>query len=149
MEVSAVTLWLIAGAVLVAVEVFVMPTMVLAFAGFGAITTGVTLHFGMVETIPNQIAVFFATTIAWALVLWIPLKGWYGPDGGGYKDMVGHVATVGDKDLEKGVKGEVTWSGSIWNARLSPDCQLDKVESGKDVMILKVENGILIVTLPD
>jgi len=149
MEVSAVTLWLIAGAILVAVEVFVMPTMVLAFAGFGAITAGIALHLGMVETIPNQIAVFFLGTIVWALLLWIPLKSWYGPDGGGYEDVVGHTAIVGEKGLQKGVKGEVVWSGSIWNARLSPESGVDHVESGAEVIIVKVESGILSVAPPE
>ncbi|MDH5509870.1 MAG: hypothetical protein OEZ32_05880 [Nitrospinota bacterium] len=149
MEVSTVTLWLIAGAILVAVEVFVMPTMILAFAGFGAITAGLALNFGMVETIPNQVAVFFFGTIVWALILWIPLKGWYGPEGGGYEDMIGHTAIVGENGLQKGIKGEVVWSGSIWNARLSPDSPVDNVEGGREVVILKVETGVLSVALPD
>ena len=145
MEVSAATLWMIAGAILFAAEVFVIPTMILAFVGFGAVTTGVLLWAGVVETIPYQMAVFFGATTVWTAILWLPLKGMYGPGGGGYNDLVGQTAIIGEKGLEKGKTGEVTWSGSLWNARLSPECGVDRVEGGKEVAIEKVQTGVLIV----
>ncbi|MDH5478908.1 MAG: hypothetical protein OEY50_11295, partial [Nitrospinota bacterium] len=68
---------------------------------------------------------------------------------GGYEDVVGHTAIVGEKGLQKGVKGEVVWSGSLWNARLSPESGVDHVESGAEVIIVKVESGILSVAPPE
>jgi len=145
MEVSAMTLWLIAGALLFAVEVFVFPTMILVFIGCGAITTGVLMWLGIVETITYQLATFFSGTSFWALVLWAPLKGMYGPGGGGYEDIVGHTAIVSPEGLQKGKKGEVLWSGATWNARLDPEGGVEKIDGGAEVKILRVDTGVLIV----
>jgi len=145
MEVSAMTLWLIAGALLFAVEVFIFPTMILVFIGCGAITTGVLMWLGIVETITYQLAAFFSGTSLWALVLWAPLKSMYGPGGGGYEDIVGHTATVSLEGLQKGKKGEVFWSGATWNARLDPEGGVEKIDGGAEVKILRVDTGVLIV----
>jgi membrane protein implicated in regulation of membrane protease activity len=145
MEVSAATLWLIAGGVLFAVEVFIMPTMILAFAGMGAVITGILLGAGIINSAEVQAATFFGGTILSATGLWFPLKNLYGSSDNGYTDLAGQTAVVGEKGIEKGKKGEVQWSGSIWNARLSPDSKSDKVEGGGEVIILKVDGGVLIV----
>ena len=149
MEVSAAALWLIAGGVLFLIEVFFAPTMLLAFIGLGAITTSILMTLGVFDQVWHQVSSFFGSTIVWAAVLWKPLKSLYQPGVSGYNDVAGQLATVGEKGLEKGRKGEVHWSGTIWAARLSPASKLEKVESGREVVIEKADGGILIVKEPD
>jgi len=149
MEVSAAALWLIAGGVLFAIEVFFAPTMILAFFGLGAVTTGILIALGVFDQVLHQASSFFGSTIVWAAVLWKPLKSLYQPGVSGYNDIAGQLATVGEKGLEKGKKGEVHWSGTIWAARLSPASKLEKVENGREVVIEKSDGGVLIVKEPE
>ena len=73
-ELPANTVWFIAGAALIAIEIFLVPGTGTIFAGLGAITVGAVLIAGWIEGVNGQFILFFLFTAIWAAVLWKPLK---------------------------------------------------------------------------
>lgn len=140
--------WLIAGAFLVALEVFGFSGIGLVFAGLGAICTAITIEMGYArpDSLISQFAWFFGYTTAWGLVLWKPLQRLHKPkEGGGYSNIIGDYAVTEGVGLTKGKLGSVRWSGTIAQAELSPGSSLQNVNGGERVKIVALRGSTLIV----
>lgn len=138
-------IWFIAGAAMIAIEIFFVPGTGTIFAGLGAITVGAILIAGWIEEVNAQFILFFLSTAIWAALLWKPLKKLMNSGDSGYSNMVGNTAVVYGEPLEKGKRGQVKWSGTIMNCEISPQESTDKISPGTDVTITEVSKGILIV----
>ena len=139
---SVTALWLIAGAVFVGIEMFVMPGIGFLFAGIAALMVGGALELGVVspENIILQFALFFLITTVSAALLWKKLKEARGPS---YSNMVGTTAEVMGGGLAGRLEGQVKWSGTLMRARLADDVIIDVLPAGTFVIIQKVEGTLL------
>lgn len=141
-------IWLVAGAVLVALEVFAVPLMGFLFGGLAAITVGILILANVVgESVYLwQFACFFALTVVWAVALWKPLKNLRSPHpSNAYNNMVGSIAIVGAGGLKKGKTGKVAWSGTQMSAELLADAAADELPAGAETVIVKVSGTTLVV----
>lgn len=140
-------LWMAAGAVLMFLEVMVLPGIGLLFTGLAAICVGIVIQLGMAasENVFVQAAWFFALTAAWAAILWKPMQRFRSGKTESYSNMVGESAEVTGGGLHKGRKGKVKWSGTIMNAELAADAGEASLEDGATVEIVKMEGITLIV----
>lgn len=142
-ELAPHTLWLVAGALLIAIEIFLVPGSGILFAGLGAITVGGIMVAGWVHATDNQFILFFLSTAIWAAILWKPLKKMMNSEGSGYSDFIGQKAIVHGEPLEKGKRGEVKWSGAIMSCEISPEESAEKILPDTEVTIIEVSKGIL------
>lgn len=145
MEMSAFTLWLLAGIVFMAIEAIGIPGMGFLFAGLGALTVGVWLNFASDTNTITQFVIFFGATTVWAGLLWKPLQKFRVGKTGGYNNIIGDDAFVGEHGLKKGAVGEATWSGTIMKAELSPDASVESLSSGDTATIIAVSGNKLIL----
>lgn len=142
-------LWLIIGALLLAVEAFGVPGIGFLFAGLSAITVGLLVNFSvfMEQDYVPQIGAFFMLTAVSAIVLWKKLKQWHTAPGKGgeYQNIIGDKAIVGRGGLRKGHTGQVSWSGTTMMAEIDDTTSLDAIKEGAVVKIVAVRGSKLIV----
>lgn len=137
-------IWLIVGAVFLALEAFGLPGLGLVFAGIGAIVTGIVIESGGVEAsdIVLQGAVFCAGTVISALLLWKKLKQWrLNPKQPEYSNIVGEMAVVAGAGLTRGERGQVRWSGTVMQAEIDGDAEA--IEAGAQVKITALHGSVL------
>jgi membrane protein implicated in regulation of membrane protease activity len=143
---SAPVIWMIAGCLFIALEAFVLPGVGVLFAGLGAVSTGVLIAVGAIggTELVMQCAVFFAATTLWALLLWKPLKHFRIGKNAPYNNMIGSRAVVITAPLAHGMIGEVRWSGTVMNARLSDQASPNlNIPIGGAVEIIGVTGNLL------
>ena len=146
MELSPSILWLIAGSVLIAFEVTLLPGAGLLFAGLSAICVGVALITGWIESPTVQFISFFLITGFWAAALWKPLKNFMKSPQSGFDDMVGSIAVVCGDPIKAGQMGKVKWSGTIMKCKFALETEeAVDLAPGTEVTIVEVSNVILIV----
>lgn len=143
MDFSPATIWMLVGGILLVTEFIWIPGVGMIFIGLGAILVGVLLQYGIIVTPIAQATSFFSISALCGAILWKPFKRMHSGPGDGYADMVGSTAVVGADRLEKGKVGQVTWSGTVMQARIAKVCALESIESGSPVKIMKVESGVL------
>lgn len=139
------TFWISVGIVLVLVEVFILPTMGFLFGGLAAVTLGGLIAYGAIGTdsLTQHISLFFAFTVAWAVILWKPLK--YGSKKpSAYTDMIGARA-LALADFSGKETGTVRWSGTQMSARLAPDAGAISIKKGQEVEITEVKGNVVFV----
>lgn len=140
--------WMAFGAVLILLEVLLMPGIGFFFAGMAAVSLGLLLTFDlfMYVSVTMQVSLFFMFTCFWAAVLWIPIQKFKSRKAvNSYENITGELAVVWEEDLQIGIPGKVTWSGTILNARLDPNSKLERVEKGQYVRITGTAGSTLIV----
>ena len=73
---SPTILWLVAGALFIALEIFGMPGIGFLFAGLGALVVGALVEFGVIaaDAVVLQFVIFFAFACISAALLWKKLK---------------------------------------------------------------------------
>jgi membrane protein implicated in regulation of membrane protease activity len=142
-------LWLTAGALLLALEVFGAPGIGLLFGGIAGIAVGTLLQSGLLgaDDITLQFAVWFGLTAFSALLLWKPLQRWRMPksDNQGFSNMVGDLATITGGPLVRGSGGSARWSGTIMLAEIDPVADATRIEENTVVEITKVRGNTLLV----
>ena len=138
--------WLIAAAVLMVIEVFVVTGVGALFAGLAALCVGGLVGFGVIgaESIVAQFACFFAFFSVWAGVLWKPLKR-FRSGSETYNNMVGDTAIIAKHAIVKGKAGQATWSGTIMTAELTASSTAQELPVGAQVKIVDVKGSTLIV----
>ena len=145
---STTAIWLIAGVLMLVAEALGISGVGLLFAGLGALTLGALLEWGYVapDDTLMQFIYFLGFTATWTLALWRPMRRFYSNrSGSGYKNMVGDIAYVGEAGLAKNHAGEVTWSGTIMKAMLADELDIEKLDAGAAVEIMRVHGATLIV----
>jgi membrane protein implicated in regulation of membrane protease activity len=140
------SIWLIAGAVLIILEIALFPGIGFLFAGLGAISVGAGLVAGWIDSLSAQFITFFFSTGFWTAILWKPLKKFIEEKESGFDDMVGSTAIVFGQSIKKGKLGKVKWSGTIMKCQFDPgDEGLEMIDPETEVIIAGVSKGILIV----
>lgn len=142
-------IWLVCGAILFAVEIAAVPGVGFLFAGFSAITVGVLINLGLIDSASmiSQLAAFFILTFVWAAILWVPLSKFRKKSmGKSYQNMVGDTAIVASDILSKTKKGKVLWSGTIINAILDQKDVEETINKDEEVFIKEVNGNVFTVT---
>lgn len=142
------SLWLAASVCFMLMEAFGMPGAGMLFAGAGALLAGLAVFLGLVgaEDVAFQFTLFFAFSLAAALLLWKPMQRFrVGRRHGEYHNIIGGVAYVGSNGLSRTHGGEVTWSGTIMRAELARSAGVEALEAGAPVVITEVSGATLIV----
>lgn len=143
---SPSSIWLIAGALLIIIEISLFSGIGFLFTGLGAITVGAGLILGWIDSLPGQFIIFFLSTAFWTAILWKPLKSFIAGKESGFDDMVGSTAVVFGQSIEKGKMGEVKWSGTIMKCKFDPEAEeLEMIAPETEVIISAVSKGILII----
>lgn len=142
---STTILWLIAGAVFIATEMFIVPGVGFLFAGIAAIVVGAAIELGLLDIANTtvQFILFFVISCGSAAVLWKKLKRNHGPS---YHNMIGSEATVAAPGLSGTTEGQVKWSGTLMRARISDGAGVDVLPEGTPVTIRRVEGTLVYVT---
>ena len=140
--------WLLAGAIMLALEAFGAPGIGLLFAGLAAIIVGVATHNGIVGETAYiaQGALFFTFTAIFAALLWKKLKAWrLNPSSNEYQNMIGDSAVIALSGLQKGAVGQVRWSGTLMSAELDATESAHGLAEGTRVVITAVRGNVLVV----
>lgn len=140
------SIWLIAGALLIILELALVPGIGFLFAGLGAISVGAGLVAGWIDSLSAQFILFFLSTAFWTAILWKPLKKFIAGKESGFDDMVGSTAVVFGQSIQKGKMGKVKWSGTIMKCQFDPETQgLESIDPETEVIITGVSRGVLII----
>lgn len=137
--------WLLAGAVLLALEAFGIPGIGFLFAGIAAILVGGLVELGLIDPLATvtQFGVFGLATVLFAILLWNKMKNWrMNPSAPHYHNMVGTEAVV-TQELINDATGEVRWSGALMRARLAD--KSGSITVGTTVIVREVDGNILLV----
>lgn len=145
---SAAIWWLIIGVVFILIEVMQVPGIGFLFAGLAALVVGGLVSSGLIAEGSTliQFIWFFLFTALWAAILWVPMKRLrYKTSSESYKNIVGDIAVVIDGAIHKHSSGKVRWSGTIMKARISKDCDVEKIPDGAEVEIVDVAGSKLFI----
>jgi membrane protein implicated in regulation of membrane protease activity len=144
-------LWLIAGAILLALEAFGLPGIGFLFAGLSAILVGIAVEAGLIGVQEQiiQFAVFFIFASLFAAILWKKLKSWrLRPSQNIYQNMVGDKAVIVQAGLQKGAQGTVRWSGTLMQAEIDVSETAQALPKDTLVEIISVNGNVLKVKRP-
>jgi len=138
--------WIATGFALLAAEVllFGFTTIVLLFAGLGAIITGLAMMSGLLpETWTAGISCFGISTGIASAVLWKPLKNLQ--DGGAPRkqhssDFIGHEFVL-QQDVTVSHPGQYRYSGVDWKVELDTRVG-DRLSAGQKVSVTSIDAGI-------
>jgi membrane protein implicated in regulation of membrane protease activity len=116
-----ITLWFIAGALLILAE-FMVPGVVIVFFGVGALTTSLTTWLGLTESLTSQTFMFGTSSVVLLFSLRHLVKGWFvgkseNGDGDLDDDFTGREAMVTRDIPGPGLDGRIEIKGSEWKAR--------------------------------
>ena len=140
------SIWLIAGAILIILEIVLFQGFGFLFAGLGAMSVGAGLITGWIDSLSAQFILFFLSTAFWTAILWKPLKKFIAGKESGFDDMVGSTAVVYAQSIEKGKMGKLKWSGTIMKCQFDPEAEGRKIIAPEtEVIITAVSKGILII----
>jgi len=143
-----VYLWLFAGAGFLALEAFGASGLGFFFAGIAALCVSLAIRLGLapMDDYFMQAVWFLGLTTFWAVLLWKPMKKiWSQQKRGGYSNIVGETAVVGEGGIAKGAEGKVSWSGTIMTAELGPQAGAEHIAAGSRVKIVAVKGAKLII----
>ncbi|MDH5445668.1 MAG: NfeD family protein [Gammaproteobacteria bacterium] len=139
--------WIALGFILLALEVLVMgfSTLVMFFAGLGAVTTGVLMQFGLIPTgWISGIASFGIFTGAYGVLLWKPFQRIQAnstPQQVQTSDLIG-LEFVLEQDISLTQPGSTKYSGITWKVELDRDAGMDSLPSATRVVVCSLDAGI-------
>lgn len=140
--------WMTLGLVLLAVEILVMgfTTMVLIFAGLGAIATGGMMYLGVLpETWSAGLASFGIASGVIGVLLWKPFRRMQeGSPGarGSSSDIIGMEFVLGS-EVTLTFPGSYRYSGIDWRVELHVSAEVDELAAGSRVRVVSVDVGVL------
>lgn len=139
-------IWLLTGALFLALEAFGAPGIGFLFAGLGAILTGLLIELDIIAATDYVLhfAAFFINSSLLAFLLWNKVKRLRAPTGqrGEYSNIIGDDAvTIGT--LAPDHTGEVRWSGTLMKAKL--EAGSEPLAGGADVVITAIQGNVLTV----
>ncbi|MFC7338437.1 NfeD family protein [Haloferula chungangensis] len=116
-----ITLWFIAGALLILAE-FMVPGVVIVFFGVGALITSLTTWLGLTASLTSQTFMFGASSVVLLFSLRHLVKSWFvgksdDENGDLDDDFTGREALVTRDIPGPGIDGRIEIKGSEWKAR--------------------------------
>jgi membrane protein implicated in regulation of membrane protease activity len=138
--------WIATGFALLAAEVllFGFTTIVLLFAGLGAIITGLAMMSGVLpDTWTAGIACFGISTGIVSAVLWRPLKNMQDvgtPQRQQSSDLIGHEFVL-QQEVTVTHPGQHRYSGVDWKVELDASAG-DRLSAGQKVAITSIDAGV-------
>lgn len=139
--------WIAFGFTVLAVEVlfFAMTTIVLIFAGLGALATGLMMLAGLLpETWLAGISGFGINSAIITLSLWKPLRHLQGkraPKPDKSSDFIG-LEFVMEQTIKLRAPGKLRYSGVDWRIEIDPEAGIGEIPAGQRVMVSAVEVGV-------
>ncbi|WP_341756739.1 MULTISPECIES: NfeD family protein [unclassified Candidatus Tisiphia] len=145
-NISIVELWLIASIICLIIEFSNIPNVGFLFLGLGGISNAIILN-NYLNLLKYQYIIFGFASFIWLVILWYPLKFYVGKKYGKheYSDMLGQEVQLYSNELLVGEKGQVLWSGTIMNAKLSKD-SVKSAYKGDTLRIVQIDGNVLICT---
>ena len=140
--------WIALGFALLAAEVllFGFTTIILLFAGIGALVTGLMLSVGVLpETWIASTACFGITTGISSALLWKPLMKMQDVSAAQKKqksDFIG-LEFVLEDDISNTAPGKHRYSGIDWKVELDAGSEKDALSKGSRVIVTAVDVGIM------
>ncbi|NNJ98709.1 MAG: NfeD family protein [Gammaproteobacteria bacterium] len=139
--------WIAAGFIMLAAEVllFGFTTIILMFAGLGALLTGLLMMFGVLpETWIAGTACFGISTGIISTLLWKPLKSMQDkrtPSRKPSSDLIGHEFVV-QQNVTTLQPGTYRYSGVDWRVEIDAEAGVDTLEAGQRVTVSSVDAGV-------
>ena len=139
--------WIALGFLLLALEmlVFGFTTIVLFFAGLGAVTTGLLMQFGVLpHTWIAGIACFGISTGLYSILLWKPFQRIQANSTPQHKpssDLIG-LEFVIEEDISTIQTGTTKYSGISWRVEIDKDAGVENFSKGQRVIVSSVDVGV-------
>jgi membrane protein implicated in regulation of membrane protease activity len=140
--------WMTAGFIMLSAEVllFGFTTIILLFAGLGALLTGLLMMSGLLpETWIAGTAGFGITTGIVSTLLWKPLKSMQDDSHVSPRqqssDLIGHEFVL-QQTVTTLQPGTHRYSGVDWKVEIDADAGVDSLEAGRHVTVSSVDAGI-------
>ena len=143
--------WITVGFALLAAEVllFGFTTLVLLFAGLGALATGLLMMLGVLP--PSWIAgvaSFGITTGVIGTLMWKPLQNMQNKPSQkrkSHSDFVG-LEFVLEQDVGPAQKGHYRYSGVDWSVEVDASSEFQQLHKGQQVRVTSIDVGVLKVS---
>lgn len=139
--------WIAAGFIMLAAEVllFGFTTIILLFAGLGALATGLLMMTGVLaETWTAGLSCFGISTGLISAVLWQPLKSMQNSGAPPQKqtsDLIGHEFVL-QQPVTATQTGRHRYSGVDWKIELDDSAGVARLEAGTRVVVASVDAGV-------
>jgi len=139
--------WIALGFILLALEVLVFgfTTIVMFFAGLGAVTAGLLMQTGVLpQTWIAGIACFGISTGMYGVLLWKPFQRIQSnstPQQKQSSDLIG-LEFVLEQDITSQQPGTTRYSGINWRVEIDKEAGADTLHSGQRVVVTSVDAGI-------
>lgn len=139
--------WIALGFILLATEVLVFgfTTIVLFFAGLGAVTSGLLMQAGVLpQTWIAGIACFGLSTGIYSVLLWKPLQRIQAssiPQQKQTSDLIG-LEFVLEQDITATQAGTTRYSGISWRVEIGKDAGVETLNKGQRVVVSTVDAGV-------
>jgi len=139
--------WIALGFLFLASEVllFGFTTIILLFAGIGAIVTGLLMSAGVLpETWIAGISSLGISTGIASVLLWKPLskmQNGHAPKRSNSSDLIGYEFVL-QEDISLMSKGTHRYSGVDWKIELDSSAEVDSLSAGQRVTVASVDAGV-------
>lgn len=139
--------WIALGFILLALEVLVFgfATIVMLFAGLGAITSGLLMKAGVLpETWTAGIACFGLSTGLYSVLLWKPLQRIQAnsvPQQKQSSDLIG-LDFILEQDITTTQSGTTKYSGISWRVEIDKDAGVESINKGQRVVVTSLDAGL-------
>ncbi len=143
---NPVIFYLVAGLIILGVDIFLIGLSPLAFVGVGAVLTAGILYYGSFSlNLLEALALCAFVSLLLALVGYGPLRRFQNSNvrEDDSSDLIGREVVTTTEVSKTG--GNLDWSGTVWQARLADDVPADKVDAGVRTRIVKVVNSALVL----
>ncbi len=148
MFVTPTMLWLLCGIILIILEFSQLPGIGFLFLGFGAISTSIITNYWQGETLLAQFSYFGIFSLFWFILLWYPLRMFLSKDKNNFSrgtfDIIESQVIVINKDIKFGTLGQVSWCGTIMNAKLGENTNNDIAKIGETLIVQEVKGNVLV-----
>lgn len=139
--------WIALGFILLAFEVLVFgfTTIVLFFAGLGAVTTGLLMQFGVLPTTWTVgIAGFGISTGIYSILFWKPfhrIQANSTPQQTQTSDLIG-LEFVLQQDISLTQAGTTKYSGIQWQVEIDKHAAVESLRQGQRVVVTSLDAGV-------
>lgn len=137
-------MWFFVASILILLEVMCIFNFTSLTAGLAALTVGIVVERGYIESLNMQIVVFCLLSSAYILASWV-IFGFPFRRKPSYSDIIGAEAKIVGNNLTRQATGKISWSGTFLPARCHKNCQLNEIKEGQPVRIVEVKGNVAFV----